>query len=169
MESLTLEQVSYLAEIIGVIVVVISIIYLAIQVRQNTKATQISATQEFVGAYNSFARELAQTEEMADIWIRGNVDFQSLTNSESIRFSALIGQWFRLIASAYTQWQKGAFDNEFWSGIETSLVDTMSATGAKQVWDYRKQWYGNDFQELVNAIVKSDKGCSAMAFIKEST
>ena len=38
MESLSLEQVSYLAEIIGVAAVIGSIIYLAIQVKQSTQA-----------------------------------------------------------------------------------------------------------------------------------
>ncbi len=43
METLTLEQASYLAEIIGVVAVVGSIIYLAIQVKQSTQAAKITA------------------------------------------------------------------------------------------------------------------------------
>ncbi len=42
---MTLEQYAYLAEILGVIIVVVTLIYLAIQTKQNTTAVQSSVRQ----------------------------------------------------------------------------------------------------------------------------
>ena len=42
---MTLEQYAYLAEIIGVIAIVVTLIYLAVQTKQNTAAVQSSVRQ----------------------------------------------------------------------------------------------------------------------------
>ena len=47
---MTLEQFAYLAEIIGVIVVIASLIYLAKQVRQNSKQLESQSYQAWVTA-----------------------------------------------------------------------------------------------------------------------
>ncbi len=41
METITLEQSPYLAEIVGVFAIVVSLIYLTLQVRQNTRTTRL--------------------------------------------------------------------------------------------------------------------------------
>ncbi len=43
MEAITLEQASFLAEIVGVFVIVVSLVYLSLQVRQNTGQMQSEA------------------------------------------------------------------------------------------------------------------------------
>ena len=168
METLTLEQASYLAEIVGVFAVVISLIYVGREVRQNTQATQVSAAQSFVDAYNTFTSELSRSDEMADILIRGTGDFQSLTNQERVRFSALQGQLFRLLNSAYIQWQKGAIDDDFWSGINICLADSMTQPGIKKWWEYRKRWYGKEFQNLVETNANSDASITPIPYIQET-
>ena len=47
---MTLEQFAYLAEIIGVVVVIVSLIYLAQQVRQNNKQLESQSYQAWVAS-----------------------------------------------------------------------------------------------------------------------
>ncbi len=42
MESLTLEQIYFMSEIIGVIAVIISLIYVGLQVKQNTHVVRLN-------------------------------------------------------------------------------------------------------------------------------
>ena len=167
MESLTLEHIYFIGQTMAAIAVIISLIYVGREVRENTKATQVSAAQAFVNAYNTFTSALYHSEEMADIYLRGSIDFQSLSNLERVRFSALSGQLFRLIQAAHIQWQKGALDDDIWSGFIVTLGDTMQAPGVKEWWELRKRWYGHEFQALVNTSANSDGSESAMPFIQE--
>jgi len=134
METLTLEQVYFIGQTIAAIAVIISLIYVGFQVRQNTQATQVSAAQAFVDAYNTFTSVLTDTEDVADIFLRGSNDFQSLSNTERLRFTAAMGQLFRLFQAAHIQWQKSALDDDLWSGLLVAMGDTMQSSGAKEWW-----------------------------------
>ena len=46
METLTLEQAYYIGELFGVVAVVTSLIYLAIQLRQNTKSIRLGTLHD---------------------------------------------------------------------------------------------------------------------------
>ena len=45
METLTLEQSYYIAQVVAAVILVLSVIYLALQVRQNTHAMRLSNFQ----------------------------------------------------------------------------------------------------------------------------
>lgn len=65
-----------MGELIAVFAVIISLIYVGRQVKQNTEAIQISAAQAFVGMYNTFTANLGASNDLADIWYRGTTDFR---------------------------------------------------------------------------------------------
>ena len=50
---MTLEDIAYLAEIIGLIVIVATLIYLAVQTRQNTDAIRTQSAQSILQAVQS--------------------------------------------------------------------------------------------------------------------
>ena len=51
MEALTLEQAYYIAEIIGVLSIVMSLVYVAVQIRQNTVAIRSDTSQSIHDAW----------------------------------------------------------------------------------------------------------------------
>ena len=118
--------------------------------RQNTEATQVSASQAFVEMYGTFSNDVDISADVADIWCRGIRDFNGLSTVDTIRFSSLIGQLFRVYQSAHIQWKQDALDKEIWTGFASSMNHTMALEGVKQCWETRKSWYGNVFQDWVD-------------------
>ncbi len=149
METWSLEQFSNWAEIIGVILVILSLIYVGREVGQNTATMQVSAAQTFVDSYNTFTSQLTLAPDLADIWYRGLEDFSSFTGSERVKFSAGCGQLMRIYESGYLQCRKGALDEQLWAAFAVSLMDLMASPGARAWWKTRQHWYSQDFQELV--------------------
>ena len=80
MESLTLEQAYYIGELVAVTVVIVSLIYVGRQIKQNTEAIQVNAAQAFVEAYNTFTADLSTSEENTDIWYRGSTHYRIYRN-----------------------------------------------------------------------------------------
>ncbi len=79
-----------------------------------------------------------------------------------------MSQLFRLYQEAHIQWQKSALDGDLWSGLLVAMGDTMQLPGVKEWWEYRKRWYGHEFQALVNTNANSNGRQSALAFLQES-
>ena len=168
MESLTLEQVSYLAEIIGVIVVVISLIYVGAQIKQNTNATQAAAAQSFVEMYNTFTSAVGSSEEMADIWRIGLTDMDILGETEKVRFSAIAAQCMKVFESGYLQWQRGALDDDLWSGLSVAAIDVVNQPGVRKWWSFRKKWHGKAFQNWIDTHHLSTSSQSMYPFLTQT-
>ena len=79
------DAVGAIAEIIGALAVVVSLVYLATQIRIQNKESRSSAVREVIDGHRTSLSELHQPE-MADIWVRGMADFDQLSPSESIRW-----------------------------------------------------------------------------------
>ena len=149
METLSLEQISNWAEIIGVILVILSLIYVGREVGQNTATMQVSAAQTFVDLYNTITSQLTLAPDLADIWYRGLTGFASLKNDERVRFSTIAGQTMRVFESGYLQYRKDALDEQIWVAFSNSLADITASPGMREWWKTRQHWYSPDFQELV--------------------
>ena len=86
METLTLEHLYYIGELAGVIVVIVSVIYLALQVRQNTQTIRTTNMHAMSGNINSAVDMITNSAEVADIYRRGSMDYDSLDDIEMVRF-----------------------------------------------------------------------------------
>ncbi len=95
---MSLEQLANIAEVFGMIVVAVTLIFLTLQMRQNTKAqrstTTHNANEMAVAIYNPIVMD----EKVADIIMRGLRDPKLLTEVEMARFTA---HW----QNAFFTWQ----------------------------------------------------------------
>jgi hypothetical protein len=74
----TLEQLAYLAEIIGVVLMVVSLTYLAQQFRQNTEMARVAAAEQGVQRDFDIVSLLLENKELTEVWVKGESDFESL-------------------------------------------------------------------------------------------
>ncbi len=155
MESLTLEQSYYIGELVAAIAVVISLIYVGLQVKQNTEATRVAASQIFPQLFSTLTEGISASNESSDLWLRGLEDFENLNRTEKVRFSSLLNQAVRVYESAYYQLKCGVLDKDIFDGFNRGFLDVMNEKGARSWWSYRKRVYGNEFQSWLDNQVDS--------------
>ena len=93
---MNLEALGNLGDFLGGIGVIVTLIYLAVQIRQNTaqlrrneRYARNDAIDETVRGFNGFRLLLAGDAELASIWSRGLADPDSLDETEGVRFDLL--------------------------------------------------------------------------------
>jgi hypothetical protein len=83
---MNLNDLANLGQIIGAVAVVMSLFYVASQIRQNTNAVRSATAQtvheHFAGWYNAFACD----RSLSQIAINGLKDYGSLSETEKARF-----------------------------------------------------------------------------------
>ena len=91
---MTLEDLGNLGEFIGAIAVVASLVYLAIQIRQNTArirenshVSRLLLQENFVSGQESLFRSLLTSEEMYRIWRLGSTTTEELSPDDRERCS----------------------------------------------------------------------------------
>ncbi len=87
------EAIGAVGEIVGAVAVVLTLVYLAVQLRQNTAAVSTSTYESVTSGFNSVNEVVVGDAEVADIFYRGTVNPESLSPAEGIRFSFLMRCW----------------------------------------------------------------------------
>ena len=109
MESLTLVEWHYISQMIAAVILVLSVIYLALQVRQNTHAMRLSNFQAVSASWANILNMLTKTEEVADIYRRGMVAYDALNEIEQFRFRMIGMQLLRAFNENFEQQLEGVF------------------------------------------------------------
>ena len=86
---------STIAEIVGAFAIVISLIYLAIQVRAQNGEARIAAMHDISVGYRDTLANFAD-EQTAILFDKAMQDYESLTQVESIRLISVVGRVFRV-------------------------------------------------------------------------
>ena len=151
MNAIDIALIANIGEIIAAVMVVVSLIYVSLQIRQNTQTLKVTAAQSYVGMYNTITSDLTNSE-LAVLWHKGMQDFASLEGGELVQFSAVAGQLMRVFESAFSQWRRGALENQLWLASERALKDSLAMPGFQQWWQFRRNWYSDDFQALLDGF-----------------
>ena len=149
MTSLTLEQAYYIGELFGVFAVVASLIYLAIQLRQNTKSIRLGTMHDNTTLWVTLMSLHGQNQEASDLWSKGLVDYDNLSDGQKTRFIIFMGVAMRVLSEQLFQWQEGALDKNIWQGMKATIDDLAQTPGFKAYWKMRQHQFSEDFQAYI--------------------
>ena len=143
---MTLEQASFLAQIISAIAVIASLVFVGFQLRQATAAIRGSSSQAHSALYTDLVRSIIDNADFARVWSTGLTNPDELAEDDWTRFVAYASALFRLYESSRVQWLNGRLDEEHWHTIERQAADFGHLPGLKLAWDLRSHWYSTEFR-----------------------
>ena len=112
---MTLQDVASIGELLGAVGVIISLIYLAAQVRQNTAALRASSITGVTDKTADGMGMVATDAELAKLLAKGVEASSPLEAHERIRFELLMGSWFTHWQGMHRQISVGAIDEELFT------------------------------------------------------
>ena len=149
---MSLEQASFLAQIISALAIIASLIFVGVQLRQATTAMRNSSSQAHSAIYSEVISTIIANGEFASIWRRGLKEPESLNEDEWVRFIACASAQFRFFESSRVQWLRGHLDDEHWQNIEAQANSFAAQPGIKAWWQLRRDWHSAPFQRWFEAL-----------------
>ena len=158
------QDLGSIGELISAIAVVVSLIYLAFQIRQNTsqidqktKTMQASAFDSSI-THTIAAREaIFVNEDVARIYHDGSLDPDSLTDEEGMRYRLIIHNILWAIWNLQSQAQVGGIAAETWAAQLMILRRILATQGVQSFWaDYHNE-FGESFQAIVDEVLEDVK------------
>jgi len=140
-------------EFIGGIAVVVSLIYLAGQIRQNTKTVRASNLSGQIAAVSEWSRMIVDPAA-ASLYVRGLEDFVGLSAEDQVRFNGIIGQVFAMNVNVRHLRRQGLYDAEMEGVQENSLAHILKSPGARQWWTANQQWWSSEFIDFVDGLIR---------------
>src|SRR5947208_16279733 len=120
------EAVSAIGQIVGAVGVIISVIYLALQVRSNARQTRLASMRTMSDALNQWLQSLAENAEFGDLYYRGMRDSESIQGADLPRFSGLMDHLFRIYGDMYYQQLEGHVELRAWRGFEAPMRESTA-------------------------------------------
>ena len=150
-------MISAIGQMLGAIGVIISIVYLAAQIRTQNKESQRQAMNALTTHWSDLNRTLVENPEMAVLWLRALRSFDDLDAKSKLRFGAHLGRLLRFADSLYLNVLDGTLDKRLWRGYERTIADTVAYPGFQTWWATRKHWHTDEFCALIDQHIRTAK------------
>ena len=128
------EAVAAIAESLGALGVIASLIFVGLQVRADAKARRAQTVHQQAEAHSRILADVANNGELAEILARDSRDPSLLDEVEQIRFINILGNLFRVYENSFLQHKLGQLDAAVWRGISVALDQTISLPGIADWW-----------------------------------
>ena len=162
------EAIGAVADIVGAVAVVVSLVYLAVQIRQNTKqleeqgrAQRFSALGVLFDNWRNFRANIISDLAVAKIWRRGNEDPDQLNEDERIVFDLLL---IDLVWGFAANWMVGV-DEGLGSYLRDDIADNLLiyATPGFRTWwrtNPHRDEYPREFVTFVEQLLSQKSSTS---------
>lgn len=130
-ESMNWNAAGVIAEIVSAIAVVISLLFLAFEVRRNRNATESASVDALAEGFNSTNALLASDPELAAIWIKGMSNPTALSEVESMRFIATTQSYINHFSSVVKYHESGLLPEDEWLSHYHSMHHIFNSPGGK--------------------------------------
>jgi hypothetical protein len=147
-----IEALGNIGDFIGGIGVVVTLIYLAVQIRQNSKIVKTGAAEAVMRSISEYFRSSSESAELTQVISKAMRDFEQLDDAELTQFNLWIFSWFRLVELAHHHYSAGHIPENFWEGQVAHLNGLMKLRPIKNLWEIRKHVFSEDFQRFVAAV-----------------
>ncbi|HXZ68663.1 MAG TPA: hypothetical protein VEH07_08755 [Alphaproteobacteria bacterium] len=142
---------------IGALGVIISLIYLALQVRADARARKSQTLHEMAKSYSEVMASLSHHADLADIVFRANDDMSSLKDNEAMRCLMYYGQMWRTFEDAFLQYRRGHLEASFWQGYEGPLNWVAAGLAPRVTYAFFKSqgMFSAEFAALMDEKIAS--------------
>ncbi len=149
---MTIFELGALGEFVGSIAVVVTLVYLTLQMRRNMFTTQAASHHAITDSINQVNLAVAESPELARIWTVGLEDRSSLTEEETWQQNMLLLSYFHIFDSMHYEAHVGAGDSGLLLAEEPGITHLMSLSGVSEWWDENVFAYGPEFRAYVENL-----------------
>ena len=150
---MTLEQLANLGEFISGIAVIASLVYLAMQIRQNTKTVKSSTLLGNTEIWSSMLLKMSEIENVG-AYMYGSSGYGDIRPKEFTQFFLQCRALFLGFENQYYQYCNGSLDEETYKGYERSICEQILAyRGFRMYWSLCRQHFSPIFVKHVDAII----------------
>ena len=160
-----LKKMALIAEVAGGIGIIVSILYLAYEVSQNSETMELNHHLRLSEQYLSLRQSIIEDGEIARIIVRGNADISSLEPAERLRFEDYLTSMWDIWENMMYMGVTGRIDEGTQANWDRAVCLRLASPGSATAWaDGLYRQFGAQFRPVVNdCFSRSDLPTAAIA------
>ena len=141
------EAISAISEITGAIAVVVSLVYVAAQIRQNTKMMRSAAKQ---GLTETSQNLIYKAMDNPADWLKLVNGEQPDSPEQDARMSLLARAMLRGFESQCYQYDVGLLEEDEWRALRAAIIDICALPGVNRYWERLRPHMSGRLQKVVD-------------------
>jgi hypothetical protein len=145
------DAIGAVGEIVGALAVVVTLIYVSKQIRQGARSVSIAALRDTTAQWNQWGEMLATAPDLAAIVAKGNRAYESLSDTESLRYGAFVQSFFDNVESYRILVSDHKIEKDL-TVLESIVARRIQIPGFSMWWSENTDDYSDDFVEWIERI-----------------
>ena len=155
------EAIGAVGEVGGAVAVVATLIYLAVQIRQNTRGLLEAASRETTAQYERLVEGILGDPKQQELYEIATGDpMSALENPAGLdaddlrRYALFMYRFFNAFHMQHRAWRSGTLADADWDKV-APLVRTFTATEAsRDYWRWARDWFDAEFVAFVDGEIE---------------
>jgi len=151
-----LQQLANIAEIFGMIVVAITLIFLTAQMRENTRATRSANAGTATELTATWYYHISNNPQSSALFWHYLDNPDALTAEE--RFQAILSLHglFLSFQNSFYLTRQGTLDADIRQSLTEVVVAVKHTPGIRHFWNARKKIFFKEFQEYIDGVLAAE-------------
>ena len=150
---MNLQDFASVAEIVGGVAVVVSLIYVGLQLKDSTSAVRSGAASDATMSMQSWYLEMGSNRQASEIWFSAMTSPEPLPTHDEFQFMMSMHAVILGMQNSFLLSKEGTLDAEFREAVTTALVSVKDLPGMDRYWRQRRGYFHTGFAEYVDTLL----------------
>jgi hypothetical protein len=155
--KLKLSEYAQIAEIVSAFAIVLSLIFVGFQLKDNAKATRSATANATVASIGAWYAGNGQNEQASAVLLNGIENPDSLSREQWFQFAYNMHALLLNFQNSYYLVEEGTLDQDVRDSQTVVIAAVKDQPGFLRVWSQRRDIFFPEFQTYVDAIIASDE------------
>ena len=153
---MSISELGSLGEFIASFAVFVTLVLLIFQFRSARREIAGQVTREIKRHNINTFYQLTQDSALMDVHIRGQRDFEALTEQEKVTWTLWMFTWISQTEDAYVARRDGIPDMTWVDRYVMGVASALRSPGGAAIWPKLRGWYDNDFVSAVDEKIDEE-------------
>ncbi len=158
--KLKLSELASIAEIIGAFAVVISLIYVGVQVNDSAGAVRSASANDANVALQNWYLQIGSDQQTSELFYEALTSEEALSNQEEFQFLMMLHGAFLAFQNSYLLAEEGTIDAELREAITAAILGVKELPGMRRYWRQRKSYLHSGFADYVDQLLEQETDVS---------
>lgn len=155
--KLKLAEYASIAEIIGAFAVVISLLYVGVQVNDSASAVRAASANDANVALQNWYLQIGSDQQTSELFLEALTSKVALSNEEEFQFLMMLHGAFLAFQNSYLLAEEGTIDAELREAITAAILGVKYTPGMERYWRQRKSYLHSGFVQYVDKLLERDE------------
>ena len=153
-----------IGELIGGIAIIVSLIYVGIQVNDSASAVRSASANDANSALQNWYLQVGSDQETSELMYEALTSEEALSNQQEFQFLMMLHGIFLAFQNSYLLAEEGTIDVELLEGLTGVVLGVKDLPGMKRYWRQRKSYLHSGFADYVDQLLKQESYVSVDMF-----